>query len=458
MVNTNNNNLFAFYDGTIKGFKNSTHDDTYKNSIVFISGKGDSSNSAIYTHGVYFADDKATIKTLNNNLVLYKQGSSAIGGGNCFSVGDYNFAFGTEAQAYGDHNISFGYYTNINGNYNVAFGDQSIIYNGDHNTIFGYNSISDSSHCFVGGYNNKTVEDAEGVFIYGKELRNNSKDYSVAFGQFNDPSTDTLFSIGCGTSANRKNAITVSEKTVRAHDYQLFDKGYINYTNKSLINTDSAIGGRYSISPLYGETFIVPDSLATKRITIKTPKNFYCRLILPLYKSTNTGTVYYVNETTSLLSGRDSSSVAQGHYLCELYVYDYIVSYKLDLLTNSSVINTELPGLYFNVVYQILQDPGDSNSSAVIVALTNPDLSSTIHTEKISVELTINGQRHTATLNSINPWANAYKYYYEIYVGTHMDNVDISDVTVNGQSVGSYFDDYTAGYNLCFDDYYRFEA
>ena len=100
----------------------------------------------------------------------------------------------------------------VNGNYSVALGHANKIDSnesfafGSNNTIENANTIENTNSIAIGKSN---TTDKEATYLFGQNLKNKTSNNKVVIGNFNEDVSGSVFEIGTGTEANRKNVLTV---------------------------------------------------------------------------------------------------------------------------------------------------------------------------------------------------------------------------------------------------------
>lgn len=122
--------------------------------------------------------------------------------------GNYSHAEGLDTKADNVASHAEGGYTDATGDYSHAEG---------------YSASASKRFSHAGGNTSSALK--EGAFVHGNNVIADKNDYEIAFGTFNKSNTDTLFSVGNGTSDTaRSNAFEITKTTGKLFDKEIATK------------------------------------------------------------------------------------------------------------------------------------------------------------------------------------------------------------------------------------------
>ena len=128
------------------------------------------------------------------------------------SEGKYTLANGSDSHAEGYHTEALGEYSHAEGRYTTTFGKNS--HAEGYYTMASYiSSHAEGSYTMAYSYSHAEGYNSYALAYYSHTsgfytIANN--DYEAAFGKFNQSNSDTIFSVGGGTSVNRYNLFEVT--------------------------------------------------------------------------------------------------------------------------------------------------------------------------------------------------------------------------------------------------------
>lgn len=204
------------------------------------------------TDGLMSAEDKSKLDSADNTYALKsKYGDTTINVGrkagtaggirstaegyNTTASGDYSHAEGASTTASGNRSHAEGYLCTASSGNSHAEGNNTTA-SGTHSHSEGDNTIASGIGSHAGGAS--SIASSDYSFAHGMHVESNNS-CEVSLGKFNKSSSDTLFSIGDGTSDDaRHNAIEITKTGGKLHDKDIAVKDDIVDINTMVYNVD----------------------------------------------------------------------------------------------------------------------------------------------------------------------------------------------------------------------------